>query len=269
MNKEIAVIITNTVQRNVEKLLTEKGIGCVGIEASDKKSIKNVFKECSKIVLPFPATRYNLSFISEDEALSDFFLPEHTVIGGLIKNGVKEELEPIGVKFYDYFENEAYVLKNAQLTVQGALRLLLESTGDFLVGKKVLITGFGRIGKHLALMLKNLGMKVFVAVRREEAAVEALAYGFEVFSLKTLSGTLFYYDFIFNTVPEKLFSYTDISHLNDSSIYFELASSPFGADKKDFELLGKRYVHGGALPGRFYPEAVACNIAGFIINTGR
>ena len=147
--------------------------------------------------------------------------------------------------------------------------MLLENTDKFLVGKKVLITGFGRIGKSLALMLKSLGMKVYVTVRREEAAVEANAYGLEVLSYKALKGSLFYFDFIFNTVPSTLFSYKDISHIRNDARYFELASSPFGAEKKDFVALGKNYVHAGALPGRFYPQAVAKNIVDFILETGR
>ncbi len=269
MNREIAVITNNKVQKEVVALLEKTGVSCSGIEAFDEKSVKDIFADCKNIVLPFPSTRSNLAFLSEGKSLSDYFSSEHTVIGGMIRDDLKAELEKIGIKFYDYFENEAYVLKNAHLTSQGALRLLLENTEDFLVGKRVLVTGFGRIGKSLAIMLKSLGMKVFVTVRREEAAAEALAYGFEVLTFKTFSGTLFYYDYIFNTVPSTVFSYRDVSHIKDTAIYFELASSPFGAEKKDFELLGKNYVHGGALPGRYYPKAVAQNIVDYILSTGR
>lgn len=269
MNTEVAVITNNRVQKEVAALLQKKGVNSVGVEASDEKSVKEAFADCKKIVLPFPSTRSNLVFLSEDKAISDYFSHEHTVIGGMIRDDLKAELEKNEIKFYDYFENEAYVLKNAHLTSQGALRLLLENTEEFLVGKRVLVTGFGRIGKSLAIMLKSLGMKVFVAVRREEAAAEALACGFEVFSFKALSGTLFYYDYIFNTVPSSVFSYRDVSRIKETAIYFELASSPFGAEKKDFELLGKNYVHGGALPGRYYPKAVARNIVDYILSVGR
>ncbi len=269
MNKEVAVVVTNKVQYEIVEELKNRGVSCEGIKATDEVNLKSVFSDFKKIVLPFPSTRSNLSFIRDGEAFSDYLSPEHTVVGGMIRDGLKEGAESSGVKFFDYFANEAYVLKNAYLTSQGALRLLLENTEEFIVGKKVLITGFGRIGKSLAFMLKSLGMKVFVAVRSEEAAAEAHACGFDLISFKALQGTLFYYDFIFNTVPSTLFSYRDISHMSDSAIYFELASSPFGAERNNFDLLGKNYVHGGALPGRYYPKAVAKNVADFILKAGR
>lgn len=266
MSAEVAVLANNTVQKEALALLAKKGVSCIGIEANSEKNVKDTLANCKIIVLPFPSTRTNIAFLRECKVIGDYFLPEHTVIGGMINAELKDEFEKSGIKFYDYFENEAYVLKNAQLTSQGAVRLLLENTPDFLVGKKVLVTGFGRIGKSLAMILKSLGMKVFIAVRREESAVEVLAMGFDVFNFNAVKGTLFYYDYIFNTVPSMLLSYRDISHLNENAIYFELASSPFGADKKNFELLGKNYIHGGALPGRYYQKAVARNIVDYILD---
>jgi len=267
VNKEVAVIITNKVQKEIALMLKDKGVNCTGVEADDGKCIYDILKNSKKIVLPFPSTKANFSFLPDVENFATFLTPEHTVIGGMIKGDVREALVDARVKFYDYFENEAYVLKNAQLTSQGAIRLLFENTNDFLIGKRVLVTGFGRIGKSLALMLKSLGMKVFVAVRREESAVEALAMGFDVFNFKAVKGTLFYFDYIFNTVPFTVFSGKDVAHLKDCALYFELASSPFGADKNDFTSQGKNYIHGGALPGRYYPAAVARNIVDYILST--
>ncbi len=268
MNTEVAVIVTNKVQSEIVGVLKNRGVSCKGVDTFDGKNTKEVFANCKKIVLPFPSTRSNIAFLPESKALSEYLSVEHTVIGGMIRDDVKEELKKSEIKYCDYFENESYVLKNAQLTSQGAVRLLLENTNEFLVGKKALVTGFGRIGKSLALMLKSLGMKVFVAVRREESAVEASAFGFDVLSFKALKGALFYFDYIFNTVPSVIFSYRDVSHINDKALYFELASNPFGAEKKDFELLSKNFIHGGALPGRFYPSAVAQNIVDFILFKG-
>lgn len=265
MNSDIGVVVTNKVQSEIVGVLKKKGVSCMGIDTFDEKNTKEFFSSCKKIVLPFPSTRSNIAFLPQAKALSEYLSKDNIVFGGMISNNLKDEMKLSEMKYCDYYENEAYVLKNAQLTSQGAVRLLLENTNEFLVGKKALVTGFGRIGKSLAFLLKSLGIKVFIAARREEAAVEASAFGFEVISFSALKGAMFYFDFIFNTVPSVVFSYRDIAHINDGSIYFELASDPFGAEKKNFELLGKKYVHGGALPGRFYPSAVAQNIVDFIL----
>ena len=234
MNTEIAVINTNRVQSEITELIKKRTISCRSIDDFNEKSIKEVLEDSKKIVLPFPSTRSNIPFLKSIDGIKDYFSREQTIIGGMLSGEIKSALDEEKIRYYDYFENEAYVLKNALLTSQGAVRLLLENTNEYLVGKKVLITGYGRIGKSLARLLKSLGMKVFVAVRREESAVEALSSGIDSFSFKAVKGTLFYYDYIFNTVPFNIFDEKDVSHMKDSTTYFELASVPFGADKNDF-----------------------------------
>ena len=267
--KKALVITTNEVQKRLCDVLSKRGLSADGVEAFDNKIKKDKIRVYDMLVLPFAPKEKKPSFLPEGALLGDYLSHGQLVVGGMFSDGLIKEIEGKQGEYADYFSNEAYVLKNAYITSQGALRLLLETTSDFLVGKKVLITGFGRIGKSLAGMLKAIGMKVFVAVRSEIAATEAAACGFEVFKISQTASTLFYYDYIFNTVPERIFEKNHIKHIRDDAYYFELASFPFGADKADFSACDKHFVNGSALPGRYFSLAVAENMAAFIFSLGR
>lgn len=269
LKKKIAVISYNKVQTQLCKKLTEKGCECQEVSFLNTHLLKEYLEGYETVVLPFPSKIENISFLSHGAQLSQLLTENHTVIGGMLDDEIKKDLDEARIPYIDYFQSEAYVLKNAYITSQGAVKLLLENTESFIVGKNVLITGFGRIGKSLAMMLKSLGMNVFVAARSERALAEAEAMGFGAISFSQMKSTLFYYSFIFNTVPFRILSEDDVKKLLRSTVYFELASRPYGAEAEDFEAHLKRYVSGAALPGKLYPEAVAENIAGFILSKWR
>lgn len=263
------VFITDNVQKELCELIKIKGNDAVGVDRLPEEYSKEFLKAFDNIILPFPSRNEKMSFLPKGKALSEFLSPHQLIIGGMLSDEIKNEAEKAGVKYEDYFENDAYVLKNAFITSQGALKLLLDTANAYIAGKKVLITGFGRIGKSLAGMLKGLGMKVFVAARGESARAEAADCGYEVFTFSQLSATLFYYDYIFNTVPERIFTERDIRHIRNDTFYFELASKPFGADEADFISNKKSFINGSALPGRYFPRAVAENIYNYLFLTGR
>lgn len=266
MDKKTAVIITDTVQKELFALLKAKGFDCEAVDGFRGLCNGNTVYE--RVILPFPSKKYKEQIKASDGEIYDSLKSCKLIIGGMLDEETKNAFDKAQIKYLDYFKSEAYVLKNAYLTTQAALRLLLENTTCFLPGKKVLITGFGRIGKSLALSLKTLGMKVFVAARREEALADAKSLGFETFSFSTLPATVFYYDYIFNTVPSPVFSQKDVTHVRNDATYFELASAPFGACEEDFNQSGKNYIFAGGLPGKYYPAAAAINIADYIICHG-
>ena len=263
---KIAIIGDNEVQKSLQKRLEVKGFTTASFNSlSDFSEYDNNRASFEKVFLPFPSNEKNCGKASSDKLI---FTEKQSVFGGLFDEKTRYSAEKSGAEICDYFEDEAYVLKNAILTSYGAVRLLLENTKTSITGKKALITGFGRIGSSLALMLRGLGLKVYVAARRKEICVRASSMGFDVIKFSQLKGALFYFDFIFNTVPEKILTCVDVTHLRNDTLYFELSSFPFGASKEDFIENGKLFIDGKALPGRFFPEAVAENIVDYLLERG-
>lgn len=265
MKGKTVILTVNNVQSELYLLLKSKGLDA---EFLKKISGPDSLRGFDNIILPFPSREEGFDFLPQGCRLGELVKENQLVTGGMLSDKLKKEIENAGAKYEDYFENEAYVLKNAFITGQGALKLLLDTSNDYIVGKKALITGFGRIGKALSRMLRGLGVKVFVAARSEAARAEAAACGYEVLSINKLTGALFYFDYIFNTVPQKIFNESDVRHIRADALYFELASRPFGADEKDFIRHERKFISAGALPGRYFPSAVAKNIADFILKRG-
>ena len=251
-------------QRILAKLFEENGKEPVA--AFDGEGLERLgdFGEFKTLILPLPCTKDGKTVFSAEK---DFFLPLSVVekgvrpgalvIGGNMPEEFCSKLLSGGVDVFDYFKDESFTVYNAFLTAQGAVRLLLENTSEYLVSKRVLVAGFGRIGRAAAKMLSALGLDVYVAARRRETLSEISALGLKALDTAEIEGSVFLFDFVFNTVPAQIFTDKSVSLMKSGAVYFELASSPFGAQSKAFEKSKARFVSGSALPGRFCPHSCA------------
>lgn len=226
----------------------------------------------SNIILPVPVSRDGRKIFSSDEdfsltfeKLTELISPECTVFGGNFHGRLKALLENKNIEYRDLMTDESFLVSNAYLTAQGALRLLLENTEDYIVGKKVLIIGFGRVAIALSSILKAAGTEVYIAARNPVQLRNASCLGYKTVKLSNTGAYLCFFDYIFGTVPSKVLTEKEISLINDDSVYFELASAPFTADKEDFRAQRKKYVNGGALPGKYLSIASGRLIADYIL----
>lgn len=225
------------------------------------------------IILPVPCSADKKHVFSKEKTLSLSLdavaaAAKNTtrIIGGGFPDGFCAAAQDNGALLFDLLGERDFALFNAHLTAQGAVRLLLENTKQFVVSKKALVTGFGKIAKPTALFLRALGLDVYVAARRKESRTECAALGFKALRIEDLSSCVRIFDFIFNTVPARLFSKNDVLHMKETAVYFELASRPYAARENDFCSSKARYVFGGGLPGRFCSDSCAEKIKETIEN---
>lgn len=141
-----------------------------------------------------------------------------------------------------YYRNECYAMRNAALTAEGAVSLLMRRVPP-VMGRRVLVVGYGRIGRQLARRLRALGAAVTVAARRAASRAEAEADALSAVDITNIPGT---YDAVLNTVPAPVLR-GDFG----AALLLELASAPGGwADETPV-------LHAPGLPGRYAPEAAA------------
>lgn len=100
--------------------------------------------------------------------------PNVTVIGGNLNHPGLEEYRTI-----DLLKDSFYVAENAAITAHCALGLILTGLPVTLPEQKVLVIGYGRIGKCMVRLLKDLGAAVTVAARKETDRAMAEALGFQ------------------------------------------------------------------------------------------
>ena len=162
-----------------------------------------------------------------------------------------------GGRVLDYSDDEAFLCENAYITAQCALKLTLDNIDTVLFGKRALIVGYGRIGKYLATMLRDLGAVVFVCARRRESQLDAFYNGCIPVSLD--DGSISSFDLIYNTVPEIIIKKSFTERLSDKAVIFELASLPGGFEDTS------RVITARGLPGKMLQRSGADAITDFVL----
>lgn len=267
MKNRILIIGGDKRQFYLKRILSNKGFECA-IENADAENLHRNIKSATVIILPVPVSTDGKYFYSDNPLfkikLCDvvYLLSKgQIVIGGVMQKEYRNTFKEKGVRYYDITKIGFFMECNALLTAQGALRMLLNTAESSLTGKKILVTGFGKVSDALSVMLSNLNCDVFIVARNKEQLIKAQLKGFKAMGLSELGSVIESSNYIFNTVPAVIFSEKDIGNIKPDAVYFELASKPYGADKTHFEKLNKNYLLASGLPGKYVPESAAELIA--------
>lgn len=222
----------------------------------------------SRIVLPLPFTRDGMTInapLSEKplplEMIAEYALPDALILSG----GSSERLEALcsehSLRLKNYFADEELTLKNALLTAEGALSLLISESDTALFDSTAVITGYGRIAFYLARLLREFRCRVTIAARdpiqRERALLDGLCTLPAELAGLAASGA----DFIINTAPAELFSEDSFSRMRKGALYLELATKPQQPEKTSAEKAGIKYIMASGLPGRFSAKTAGEAIA--------
>ena len=214
------------------------------------------------IVLPIPITRDGETIFAP---LAEIPLP-FDIIGRFADKGAVvfaggecERLTEIcaehGFTLVNYAKYEPLTLKNAALTAEAAVCLLSNSTERSLLGSRILITGYGRIASMTAERLKAFGAEITVAARRSEQRIQAELDGFRAVTIAEIPDIISEFDYTVNTVPAVIFDEECLAKMR--GVFLELATLP--NDPPDNPEV--KYIHGGGLPGKHYPETAGEYIA--------
>lgn len=215
----------------------------------------------SVILLPLPATKdglflnapYAENEIRLDDDFARFFMHK-TVCGGMLQrltasSSLWREIEP-----EDYYRREELAVGNAIPTAEGAVGIAIREYPGTINGAKCLITGFGRIGKNLAIILRGMGAEVFCAARKKADLMQMRAFGVQPLTYREISRR---FDLIFNTVPARVLTSPVLMQQTRDTLIIELASAPGGIDLKRAEELHLHVIDAPSLPGRVAPKTAA------------
>ncbi len=161
-------------------------------------------------------------------------LPEGlTIMGG--------RLPVLKTRTVDFLQDEHYLQENAAITADCALEIAREHMA--LTDKRVLIIGWGRIGKCLSARLNT---QAVIAVRKPKALQQIKKMGLESISMEDI--TPGDYDLIFNTAPAPVLDAT-----GSTALCIDLASVR--------GIQGDDVIWARALPGRMAPESAGTLMA--------
>ncbi|MEC1179299.1 dipicolinate synthase subunit A [Metasolibacillus meyeri] len=146
-----------------------------------------------------------------------------------------------------YLQQEAFIWQNAALTAEAFLAYFYERK-QAVRHKRFIITGFGRVAKMTAHMLKSMQADVVILVRSVTQHCEALALGYESYLLDELphvEGIA-----LINTIPAKWLTPAIREQL--LMPIYDLASAPgcVTEEMEQYELLA-------GLPGKYFSTDAA------------
>lgn len=235
------------------------GVFPLGMEGALPMQGPSDYSGTEAVILPLPAEKdgYLFAPLSREKRslieLLEPFKPGTKVFAGMAGQELREYCRRRGLSIFDYFRREEFQVKNALLTAEGALGLLLGLDGGKLSGRRALIVGFGRIGKLLVPRLQALGLELSVMARSPSQRAWAEAMGCKALKFGESSEG---FDFVLNTVPAVVFGEEELRGFGDASL-IELASAPGGFCEESAARLSKNIINGRGLPGRWAEDSAA------------
>lgn len=179
------------------------------------------------------------------------------LIAGTINPDVYELANDEYIEIIDIMKREELAVLNTISTAEGTIEIIIGNTNRILHGSKVLILGFGRIGKVLARKLIGLSAKVTCAARKEEDLAWIKAYGYKETNINLIGENLSEYDIIINTVPNLVLTKERLNYVRDDCLLVDLASNPGGIDKRTVKDKNLKFIWALSLPGKVAPTTTA------------
>ena len=186
--------------------------------------------------------------------------PGQVLCGGRVDPVTAALAAERGLTLRDYFAREELAVANAVPTAEGAVQIAMEQLPITIHGARVLVVGFGRVGRALAQRLAALGAKVTVAARRYESLAWAQASGYGAEQTGQLAGWLCGYDLVVNTVPALVLGEAELADLKPDCLVLDLASKPGGVDLEAAGRLGRTVIWALSLPGKVAPVTAGAAI---------
>lgn len=237
------------------------------------KSLQEALEGADYILLPLPCSSGDglLNTPLSDESISLLDLAglireNQRVFGGKMDKVFCAALEEKGIRHDDYAQREEFSVLNAIPTAEGAIEIALRELPNTLNGSRVLITGFGRIAKVLAYMLRGMGARVTVAARKHTDLAWMKAYGYDAVHIQDMKNELSRCGVIFNTVPYKLFDREALHLLQKDCLLIDLASKPGGVDFESAGHLGLTVIWALSLPGKCAPLTAGRIVGDTVLN---
>ena len=145
------------------------------------------------------------------------------VIGGRADNEAIALFNSLDIKYFNMLEDEIFQARNARLTAEGTLDIILSHSFVSIDRLKVLVIGFGRTGAAVVKLLRDVGVNT-LTVATNSSLRPAMAFADNV--IKSSNFDFAPYDIVINTAPQQIIDDKEILTFSSSAIYIDLASKP-------------------------------------------
>lgn len=242
MDRYLFIVDTSEIRGNyVKSFLLEKGYEAYSFE-------EEIFFQDKRKVYVF-SLAMDLDIKNVQNLGKDSY-----VFGRTTHNSVHELFKSRDIRFFSFFDDEAFVVKNAALTAEGALAFIIQNTNISIKQMPVLVLGYGRLGKAIAKLLKDNYSMVSVATNDNMEYALASIFADKVYDLLEYQEFLNEYKTVVNTIPQKILKGEILKLLDKDCFVLDLASKPGGMNFQEADKLGIKYMHALGVPGKTSPK---------------
>ena len=174
-DKKIAILGGDLRNKHLYRILKDESYNVVLLGHEDNQ--KNLFQEIKNsdiIIGPLPLCSDNEHIFApgckEKIRLLDVFREtgnSRLFFAGKITHEQMNMSKVFDVYLFDYLEREEFAIHNAVPTCEGAIKIAIDNTDITLYGSRILILGYGRIGKILCNTLRGMGADVYCYARKK------------------------------------------------------------------------------------------------------
>ncbi len=232
----------DTKNKNLSLMTSDTNIIICGIPLESAGGLVN---------MPFSAEALSVNALIEMMPSEVFF------VAGKIEKELRRQLDDRGIKYIDLLDREEMAVLNAIPAAEGAVDLIINAIPATIHNSRILILGFGRIGKVLSKILHGFGAEVWVAARKYSDLSWIEVYGYKPVHIKDLESYVTDMDVIVNTIPLKILTADILNKIHLDCYLLDLASKPGGIDFEHAEKLGFKVDWALSIPGKIAPLTAA------------
>ncbi|MFV0440176.1 MAG: NAD(P)-dependent oxidoreductase [Lachnospirales bacterium] len=241
---------TDTRQKLIGEFLEKKGL-------IKDKTVSDV----DILVLPFVNVEKNLEIdINQDYVNS--LKKTVKVFTGVKNERLRKLFQENNKSYTEIMEYKEVSVLNSIPTAEGVLYNVIGSSTKGVFGSTVLVLGYGVCGSEIVRKLKALGANIDVIEQNEEKQAFAEIRG--IYSVEEKDIYKKDYDYIINTIPEKIISTQTLKNISKTTIIFDIASFPYGFDEEEVSEKELNYKRLGSLPTKFGVDFSSYAIGNFI-----
>ena len=260
MKESVCVLGGDLRQVTVKKLLEEEGFKVSGVGISEGEFSLDDIRNSQILILPIPVSgdgiTLNAPFSKNRIKLSDIterIDKNCLVLGAKMPKNMEDDLRSKNIAYIDYFEREELIIQNAIPTAEGVIEIALQEMPITLFESRVLVIGYGRVGKVIAEKFKALGSEVCVSARKCADFAWIREKGIKAIHTESLEDAVSEFDLVINTVPAKILDERILKNVRSDALILDVASKPGGVDFEAAKRLGKNVIWALSLPGKTAP----------------
>ena len=167
------------------------------------------------------------------------------------------------IEYHNLMKDEFYNYKNANLTAEAIIMLLIQNTVSSINSLNILLLGYGRVAGAAAKLFTKLNLNFSVATYDITERNRALLVTDKVYDLMP---PLNLYDCIINTVPAQIFTKESLGEIKSSALILDVASDSVISKSEQLGLKAT-YMHQTGLPGKYTPKTAGTILKNSILTT--